>query len=306
MTDLANLVTKNLPQVVNGHVATYIPALAEVEPEQLGIAVYNLDDGKISVAGDSETYFAIESISKVITLLYSIETLGLDFVNSVVGARQTGFSFDSNLNLEIEGGKKPLNPFVNSGAILMTSVIKDTEDKSAFEQILNFTKEICNDPLIKLNEEIFKSEQKTGDMNRSLAYYMKAKGILKADVEESLTTYFKQCSMMVTARSLANFGAVLANDGIKPWNNERIVSSSAATFTKSLMMTTGLYNASGIYSAKIGIPTKSGVGGGLVSSVPNKAGIGIFSPPLDEVGNSIAGLSLLEDVSKEYKWDIFC
>lgn len=122
MTDLANLVTKNLPQVVNGHVAMYIPALAEVEPEQLGIAIYNLDDGKISVAGDSETYFAIESISKVITLLYSIETLGLDFVNSVVGARQTGFSFDSNLNLEIEGGKKLLNPFVNSGAILITSL----------------------------------------------------------------------------------------------------------------------------------------------------------------------------------------
>ena len=273
MTDLANLVTKNLPQVVNGHVATYIPALAEVEPEQLGIAIYNLDDGKISVAGDSETYFAIESISKVITLLYSIETLVLDFVNS--------------------------------GAILMTSVIKDTEDKSAFEQILNFTREICNDPQIKLNEEIFKSEQKTGDMNRSLAYCMKAKEILKADVEDILTTYFKQCSMMVTARSLANFGAVLANDGIKPWDNKRIVSSTAAIFTKSLMMTTGLYNASGIYSAKIGIPTKSGVGGGLVSSVPNKAGIGIFSPPLDEVGNSIAGLSLLEDVSKEYRWDIF-
>ena len=273
MTDLANLVTKNLPQVVNGHVATYIPALAEVEPEQLGIAIYNLDDGKISVAGDSETYFAIESISKVITLLYSIETLVLDFVNS--------------------------------GAILMTSVIKDTEDKSAFEQILNFTREICNDPQIKLNEEIFKSEQKTGDMNRSLAYCMKAKEILKADVEDILTTYFKQCSMMVTARSLANFGAVLANDGIKPWDNKRIVSSTAAIFTKSLMMTTGLYNASGIYSAKIGIPTKSGVGGGLVSSVPNKAGIGIFSAPLDEVGNSIAGLSLLEDVSKEYRWDIF-
>lgn len=273
MTDLANLVTKNLPQVVNGHVATYIPALAEVEPEQLGIAIYNLDDGKISVAGDSETYFAIESISKVITLLYSIETLVLDFVNS--------------------------------GAILMTSVIKDTEDKSAFEQILNFTREICNDPQIKLNEEIFKSEQKTGDMNQSLAYYMKAKEILKVDVEDSLTTYFKQCSMMVTARSLANFGAVLANDGIKPWDNKRIVSSTAAIFTKSLMMTTGLYNASGIYSAKIGIPTKSGVGGGLVSSVPNKAGIGIFSAPLDEVGNSIAGLSLLEDVSKEYRWDIF-
>ena len=273
MTDLANLVTKNLPQVVNDHVATYIPALAEVEPEQLGIAIYNLNDGKISVAGDSETYFAIESISKVITLLYSIETLVLDFVNS--------------------------------GAILMTSVIKDTEDKSAFEQILNFTREICNDPQIKFNEEIFKSEQKTGDMNRSLAYYMKTKEILKADVEESLTTYFKQCSMMVTARSLANFGAVLANDGIKPWDNKRIVSSTAATFTKSLMMTTGLYNASGIYSAKIGIPTKSGVGGGLVSSVPNKAGIGIFSSPLDDVGNSIAGLSLLEDVSKEYRWDIF-
>lgn len=304
MLDLEALVTKNLPKVVQGQVATYIPALAEVAPEQLGIAIYDLKDDKIYSAGDSETYFAIESISKVITLLYAIETLGLDFVNSIVGARQTGFGFDSNLNLEIEGGKKPLNPFVNSGAILMTSVIKDT-DKTAFKQILDFTREICHDDKIHLNKQIFESEQKTGDMNRSLAYYMKAKGILNADVTESLRTYFKQCSIMVNSVSLANFGAVLANDGVKPWDGQRIVSSKAATFTKSLMMTTGLYNVSGIYSAKIGIPTKSGVGGDLVSAVPKKVGIGIFSPPLDEAGNSIAGLSLLKDVSDHTDWDVF-
>lgn len=142
-------------------------------------------------------------------------------------------------------------------------------------------------------------------MNRSLAYYLKAKGVLNNDVATSLETYFKQCSLMVTCQSLANLGAVLANDGVTPWSGERIVSSEAATYTKSVMMTTGLYTESGTYSVKIGVPTKSGVGGGLVSAAPSHYGIGIFSPALDPAGNSVAGLALLELVSKKLKLDIF-
>ena len=141
-------------------------------------------------------------------------------------------------------------------------------------------------------------------MNRSLAYYLKAKETLANDVTTSLETYFKQCSMMVTCESLANLGAVLANDGIAPWSGERLISSDAATYAKSVMMTTGLYNESGTYSVKIGIPTKSDVGGGLVASAP-KYGIGIFSPVLDPAGNSVAGLALLEMISRELKLDIF-
>ena len=291
-------------RIDEGQVATYIPALAKVDPYQLGVCLYDVDSGKKNCAGASEVRFAIESVSKVITLLYAIERLGLTTVEEQVGTRQTGFAFDTILNMEITKETKPLNPFVNSGAILVSSLIEEEDHRSPFDQILDFTREICHDPQITLNEEIYQSELRTGDMNRSLAYYLKAKETLANDVTTSLETYFKQCSMMVTCESLANLGAVLANDGIAPWSEERLISSAAATYAKSVMMTTGLYNESGTYSVKIGIPTKSGVGGGLVASAP-KYGIGIFSPALDPAGNSVAGLALLEMISQELKLDIF-
>ena len=274
-------------RIDEGQVATYIPVLAKVDPYQLGVCLYNVDSGKKDCAGASNVRFAIESVSKVIALLYAIERLGLTTVED-----------------QITKETKPLNPFVNSGAILVSSLIEEEDHLSPFDQILNFTREICNDPQITLNEEIYQSELRTGDMNRSLAYYLKAKETLANDVTTSLETYFKQCSMMVTCESLANLGAVLANDGIAPWNGERLISSDAATYTKSVMMTTGLYNQSGTYSVKIGVPTKSGVGGGLVASAP-KYGIGIFSPALDQAGNSVAGLALLEMISRELDLDIF-
>lgn len=291
-------------RIDEGQVATYIPVLAKVDPYQLGVCLYNVDSGKKDCAGASNVRFAIESVSKVIALLYAIERLGLTTVEDQVGTRQTGFAFDTILNMEITKETKPLNPFVNSGAILVSSLIEEEDHLSPFDQILNFTREICNDPQITLNEEIYQSELRTGDMNRSLAYYLKAKETLANDVTTSLETYFKQCSMMVTCESLANLGAVLANDGIAPWNGERLISSDVATYTKSVMMTTGLYNQSGTYSVKIGVPTKSGVGGGLVASAP-KYGIGIFSPALDQAGNSVAGLALLEMISRELDLDIF-
>lgn len=291
-------------RIDEGQVATYIPALAKVDPYQLGVCLYDVDSGKKNCTGASEGRFAIESVSKVITLLYAIERLGLATVEEQVGTRQTGFAFDTILNMEITKETKPLNPFVNSGAILVSSLIEEEDHRSPFDQILDFTREICHDPQITLNEEIYQSELRTGDMNRSLAYYLKAKETLANDVTTSLETYFKQCSMMVTCESLANLGAVLANDGIAPWSEERLISSDAATYAKSVMMTTGLYNESGTYSVKIGIPTKSGVGGGLVASAP-KYGIGIFSPALDPAGNSVAGLALLEMISQALKLDIF-
>ena len=292
-------------KIDEGQVATYIPALAKVDPYQLGVYLFDVTNDKKVEAGASQVRFAIESVSKVITLLYAIERLGLSAVEEQVGTRQTGFPFDTILNMEITKETHPLNAFINSGAILISSLIEEQDGLSPFDQILEFSRKICNDPAITLNEEIYQSELRTGDMNRSLAYYLKAKEVLTNDVTLSLDTYFKQCSMMVTCQSLANLGAVLANDGIAPWNNERIISSEAATYTKSVMMTTGLYNESGTYSVRIGVPTKSGVGGGLVSAAPNHYGIGIFSPALDHAGNSVAGLALLELISKKLKLDIF-
>ena len=303
--NLEQIIKNNLAKTKEGKVADYTPALGKVEPNQLGIAIYDLKENDIEQVGDSQVRFAIESISKVITFLYAVKQLGMDYVTQRVGARQTGFPFNSILNLEIEGNNHPLNPFVNAGAIEVMSLLKAVNNMQPFEQLIRFAREICHDPQITLSTEIFESEERTGDMDRSLAYYLKAKKILKADVPTSLKIYFKQCSMMVTAEELANLGAVLANDGIKPWDNERLISSEAATYTKSLMMTTGLYNESGTYSAIIGIPTKSGVGGGLMSAATGKYGIGIFNPPLDDVGNSIAGLSALNELGCELKVDLF-
>ena len=292
-------------KIDEGQVATYIPALAKVDPYQLGVYLFDVTNDKKVEAGASQVRFAIESVSKVITLLYAIDRLDLSAVEEQVGTRQTGFPFDTILNMEITKETHPLNAFINSGAILISSLIEEQDGLSPFDQILEFSRKICNDPNITLNEEIYQSELRTGDMNRSLAYYLKAKEVLTNDVTLSLDTYFKQCSMMVTCQSLANLGAVLANDGIAPWNNERIISSEAATYTKSVMMTTGLYNESGTYSVRIGIPTKSGVGGVLVSAAPNHYGIGIFSSALDHAGNSVAGLAMLGLISKKLKLDIF-
>ncbi|QNQ80445.1 glutaminase A [Lactobacillus sp. PV034] len=305
--DLNALIEEILPKQKEGKVASYIPALASVDPNQLGIAFYDLKNQQIIQAGDSKTRFAIESISKVIALLWAIKKLGIQEVFTYVGSRQTGFAFNSALNMEITHAKKPLNPFVNVGAIMTTSlIVQDKEiNPHPFAEILAFTKEICNDPDLYLDTQIYLSEKETGDLNRSLAYYLKAKNMMIAKVEPSLDTYFKQCSIMVTTKSLANLGAVLANDGIKPWDNQRLISSESATVTKSLMMTAGLYNQSGTYSRLIGVPTKSGVGGGLVSAAPHKFGIGIFSPALNDEGNSVAGLALLQSIVDKLDLNIF-
>ena len=297
MIQLEELVKKNLLKEKEGKVASYIPALAEVNPEQLGVALYDLDDGEIGEAGQSEVRFAIESISKVITLMLAIKKMGIQEVFNHVGSRQSGFAFDSILNMEIEKAKYPLNPF--------TSMVVSKTGEGAFEEILSFARDICNDPNLYLDQIIYHSERRTGNFDRSLAYYMESKNMLLGDVITSLDTYFKQCSMMVTARSLANLGAVLANNGVKPWDGKRIISVEGARCIKSLMITTGLYNQSGTYSRLIGVPTKSGVGGGLMSAAPHRYGIGIFSPALDKAGNSVAGLELLKDIVEDLELDIF-
>lgn len=162
-----------------------------------------------------------------------------------------------------------------------------------------------NDDNIKLNEEVYLSEKKTGDINRSLAFYMKGNGMLEGDINDILDSYFRQCSMEVTAESLGRMDAVLANGRILPWNNKRLFPKEVTTIVKSLMTSCGLYDESGTYSVHIGIPSKSGVGGGILGTVPKKCGIGLFSTPLDIPGNSVASMKLLKDICTELELDIF-
>lgn len=304
-TELTQLISKNFDYYQTGHVADYIPALAKVDPKQLGMAIYDLQENHLIEAGDANVRFAIESMSKVPVLLLAIKDNGIDHVFQKINTEPTGFAFNSIMNMEINHRKHPMNPFVNAGAIATTSLINGKNVEEKFDRILAFMKEICDDPAITLNEEIYQSEARTGDINRSLAYYMKGNQMIEGDVPAILDTYFKQCSVNVTAVGIAKLAAVLANKGIAPWNGQRIVSEKSATIVKSIMTTAGLYDESGEFSVHVGVPAKSGVGGGLLAAVPNRYGMGVFSPALDSFGNSAAGIQLLTDVIQELDADIF-
>lgn len=303
--NLEKLVQENKKYIKEGHVATYIPALAEVDSNQLGVCIYDLQEGKQYSAGDCDVRFAIESISKVPTLILAILDNGIEKVFSEVGTEPSGFAFNSIMNMQINHKNKPSNPFINAGAIKIVSLLKAKNDEERFARILDFYKKVMNDDGITLNTEIYLSEKETGDINRSLAYYMKGSGIMEGDVLDILDSYFKQCSVSVTANGLANLGAVLANEGVMPWNGERLFSIETATVVKSLMTTYGLYDESGTFSVHVGLPSKSGVGGGILSAVPNKCGIGLFSPALDVPGNSVASIKLLKEITDKLKLDIF-
>lgn len=302
---LNELVKKNFEYYKEGKVADYIPALAEVDPKQLGIAIYDFKNNQELSAGASSARFAIESMSKVPVLLLAIQDNGMEAVFKKINTEPTGFAFNSILNMEINHRKKPMNPFVNAGAIATTSLVKGKDADERFERILTFMKLICDDQGIVLNEEIYHSESRTGDINRSLAYYMKGNSMIEGNVDDILDSYFRQCSVEVTAEGIARLAGVLANKGIAPWNNQRIVSEESATVVKSIMTTAGLYDESGEFSVHVGVPAKSGVGGGLMAAVPNRYGIGVFSPALDVYGNSSAGMKLLRDVVAEMALDIF-
>lgn len=302
---LNELVEKNKQFIESGNVATYIPALAKVDPNQLGVAIVDLKENKEYSSGDSDVRFAIESISKVPVLILAILDNGLDKVFDKIGTEPTGFPFNSIMNMEIRHGTKPTNPFVNAGAIATNSLVKGKNSLERSHRILEFFKKIMNDDDIYLDMDIYLSEKKTGDINRSLAYYLKGNDILNSDIADVLDSYFRQCSMMVTAKGLARMGAVLSNRGICPWNGQRLFSEETATIVKSLMTTCGLYDESGSFSVHIGVPSKSGVGGGILSSVPNRYGIGLFSPAIDKAGNSVASMKLLKDLCTELDLDIF-
>ena len=299
------LVEENRKYTKDGHVATYIPALAKVDPNQLGVCIYDLKDNKEYSAGECDVRFAIESISKVPTLILAILDNGIEKIFSEVGTEPSGFPFNSIMNMQINHKNKPSNPFINAGAIKVVSLLKGKDDEERFNRILNFYRKIMDDENIVLNENIYLSEKETGDINRSLAYYMKGKGIMKGNVEDILDSYFKQCSLLVNARDLGRLGSVLANEGVMPWNGKRLFKEEIATTIKSLMTTYGLYDESGDFSVHVGLPSKSGVGGGILSVVPNKYGIGLFSPSLDKSGNSVASIKLLKDIVDKLKLDIF-
>jgi len=284
----------------SGTVATYIPELSKADPQHIGACIMTVG-GDCYHAGDWQQPFTIQSISKTISLALALQSAGYDKVFSKVGLEPTGDSFNSIVKLETKT-PHPLNPMINAGAIATASCI--TGD-NPYQQFLDLTRRVCLRDDIEINEAVYMSEKHAGMRNRSMAYWMKNENIIEGDVEESLDLYFRMCSTSVTARDLANWGMILANDGINPFGQERYIESWIARIVKTFMMTCGMYDGSGEFAIRAGIPSKSGVGGGILSAVEKRMGIGVFNPSLDSKGNSVGGMKLLEHLSNSLNLHYF-
>ncbi len=287
-------------EISKGKVATYIPELGRVNPNQLGICIIPVN-GEMIKMGDCDTRFTIQSISKVFSFAAALELYGAERVFGRVGAEPTGEAFNSLIELE-KKSNRPYNPLVNSGAIAVADMI---QHEIGFEQMLNFYRDICSDPDITLNEEVYHSEMQTCSRNRAIGYLLESKGMITGSVEETLEFYTKLCALNITATSLAKAGRLLADDGVDHVTGVRHISSETARIIKTLMLTCGMYDGSGAFAVNVGIPTKSGVGGGLLAVSDKRAGIGIFGPALDDKGNSIAGCELLRLISRKLKLNLF-
>lgn len=304
MNDLLNrLVKKNIPETKLGTVASYIPELDKAKKDALGIYILD-NEGNEYFSGDYETKFTIQSISKIVALMLAILDNGEEYVFSKVGMEPTGDPFNSITKLETSRERKPYNPLINAGAIAVSSMIKGKDARDRFGRLLDFFKKISEDETLDVNYKIYCGESETGNRNRAMGYFLKGEGIIEGNVEDALDIYFKQCSIEVTAKTLAKIGLFLANNG-KLSTGEIVITPKIATIVKTLMVTCGMYDSSGEFAVRAGVPSKSGVGGGILSVVPGKMGIGVYGPSLDKKGNSIAGIALLEDLSTELNLTIF-
>lgn len=300
---LRNLVKNNQAKSKLGEVANYIPELDKAKKDALGICIYDID-GNEYCAGDCEEKFTIQSISKIITLMLAILDNGEEYVFSKVGMEPTGDPFNSIKKLETSSRKRPYNPLINAGAIAVSSMIKGKDAREKFQRLLDFVRKISEDDTLDVNYKIYCGESETGNRNRAMGYFLKSQNIIEGNVEDALDVYFKQCSIEATAKNLARIGLFLARGG-KTSTGEQVINPRIATIVKTLMVTCGMYDSSGEFAVRVGIPSKSGVGGGIVSVVPGKMGIGVFGPSLDKKGNSVAGVAVLEELSKELSLTIF-
>lgn len=303
-TQLQAVLDQASPYTDRGKVAAYIPELAKEDPKQLGVSVC-LPDGTMLSAGTVDVRFTLQSISKIFSLIIALCQNGQKHVFERVGKEPTGDPFNSIIKLETIKSHKPLNPMINAGAIAVAGMIQGKTIDERLNHVLDMLRKMTGNTTICVNEAVYCSEKTTADRNRALAYFLKDSGILTTDVEETLDLYFRYCSIEVSVKDIARMGMVLAADGIDVQTGERFFPEEVARICKTFMVTCGMYNASGEFAIDVGIPAKSGVAGGIMATVPQRMGIGVFGPSLDDKGNSVAGVKLLELLSKEWKLGIF-
>lgn len=304
MQDLLNEIAEAMAgETERGKVADYIPELAHVDPRRFAISLATVKGARYS-AGCATTPFSIQSISKVFTLTIALGKMG-DALWSNVGREPSGDPFNSIVQLEHEGGK-PRNPFINAGAIaVVDAIMMGHEPKETLAELINFVRYIADDESICFDHTVAASEMAHRDRNASLAHFMKAFGRLRHDVDKVLGTYFHQCAIAMSCEQLAHAGLFLASDGVNQPSNIRVVSPQRARRINSLMMMCGHYDASGEFAFRVGLPGKSGVGGGILAVAPGQGAIAVWSPGLDDYGNSLLGTKALEMFVQRTGWSVF-
>ena len=280
------------PLVGSGRVAQYIPALARVSPNQFGMAI-RLVDGREFSAGGATTRFTVQSVSKVFTLGLALETYGPSLWQRV-GREPSGQPFNSLVQLEYEKGK-PRNPLINAGAIVVADALCQ-HFAAPDRAILDLMRRLTLDPGLRIDEEVYESEEAHGDLNRAIAYFLKAHGNLRNDVPAVTRAYFRQCSILVSCLALARALTFLADGGMDA-SGRRLIDPDRAQRINAVMATCGLYDAVGEFMFRVGLPGKSGVSGAIVAVIPGLMSIAAWSPGLDEHGNSVAAAAALERFS---------
>ena len=302
-TLLSRIVRDCAPHTAQGHVATYIPELAKVDPDKLGIYVSGPDGDHF--AGDCAAPFTMQSVVKPLILLLALMDSGIDTVRALVGVEATGKPFDTfNYSDQALTGAH-INPMINTGAIALCTLIHGRDYGERFDRLLELVRTLADNPNLEVDQAVFRSEQLTGNKNRALAYLLTAYGMISDPVNEILDCYFKACSITVTCRDLAKIAHIFALRGIHPITGERLFPAQYAKYVTATMATCGMYDGSGEFALEVGFPAKSGVGGGILGVIPRSMGIGVYAPALDRHGNSVAGVQALAQLSRELDLSIY-
>ena len=287
-----------------GQVAHYIPQLAVVDPNKVGIYVIEEKHDNY-FAGDCFDTFTMQSVVKPLILLLALMDSGIEKVRALVGVEATGKPFDAfNYSDQALTGAH-INPMINTGAIALCTLIHGESYDVKFARLLELSRKLSGNDNLEVDEFVYMSEKKTGNKNRALSYMLKAYGLIHDPVEEILDFYFKACSILVNCRDLAQIANVFACHGLNPATGEQIFPKEFARYVNATLATCGMYDGSGEFALNVGFPAKSGVGGGIMGVIPNRMGIGVFAPALDKRGNSVAGVQMMVQLSQAMDLSIY-
>ena len=287
-----------------GHVATYIPELANADPEDMGIYIVSADS-QDAFAGDHTARFTMQSVVKPLILLQALMDSGSDKVRALVGVEATGKPFDAfNYSDQALTGAH-INPMINTGAIALCTLIHGSCYEARFSRLLELARKLTGNPQLDIDLAVYNSEKETGSKNRALAYMLKAYGMISDPVEELLDCYFRACSILVNCKELAHIAYLFANHGKHPETDEQLFPMEYARYVNATLATCGMYDGSGEFALNVGFPAKSGVGGGIMGVIPRRMGIGVYAPALDRHGNSVAGVQMLAKLSSQLDLSIY-